>query len=191
MQGSVFPPSLQPRWVSGRLSHQRVCRVSRSCWTSATLVREESASAHRECADVPASVLPAEEDIAPRTRRPCCADSPNSRTGSPHDPVPLRQRGEGTRFSDGSRDSRCVLRRTHSDMIRLCRRIVSSRWFQNGSRGHRRKRRPDRCRNLSRVVGPLRGAFNVLNAACRRFFVVEIACACSRSPRVHRFFLDG
>ena len=78
-------------------------------------------------------------------------------------------------------------------MIRLCRRIVSSRWFQNGA--------------LAVIVANAvligvetypalwdryGGAFNVLNAAVQAIFVVEIAVRLlAFGPRVHRFFLDG
>ena len=78
-------------------------------------------------------------------------------------------------------------------MIHLCRRIASSRWFQNGA--------------LAVIVANAvligletypalwdryGGAFNVLNLAVQAIFVVEIAVRLlAFGPRVHRFFLDG
>ena len=78
-------------------------------------------------------------------------------------------------------------------MFNLCRRIASSRRFQNGA--------------LAVIVANAvligvetspalwdryGGLFNVLNAAVQVIFVVEIAVRLlAFGPRVHRFFLDG
>jgi voltage-gated sodium channel len=78
-------------------------------------------------------------------------------------------------------------------MVPLCRRIASSRWFQNAA--------------LAVIVANAGligvetspalwerygGVFNVLNAAVQAIFVVEIAVRLlAHGPRVHRFFLDG
>ena len=78
-------------------------------------------------------------------------------------------------------------------MIHLCRRVASSRWFQNAA--------------LAVIVANAvligfetspalwerhGGVFNVLNAAVQVIFVVEIAVRLlAFGPRVHRFFLDG
>jgi voltage-gated sodium channel len=78
-------------------------------------------------------------------------------------------------------------------MIHLCRRVASSRWFQNGA--------------LAVIVANAvligietspalweryGGVFNVLNAAVQVIFVVEITVRLlAFGPRIHRFFLDG
>jgi voltage-gated sodium channel len=78
-------------------------------------------------------------------------------------------------------------------MVHLCRRVASSRWFQNAA--------------LSVIVANAvligvetspalweryGGLFNALNAAVQVIFVVEIAVRLlAFGPRVHRFFLDG
>ena len=78
-------------------------------------------------------------------------------------------------------------------MVHLCRRVASSRWFQNAA--------------LAVIVANAvligvetspalweryGGVFDALNAAVQVIFVVEIAVRLlAFGPRVHRFFLDG
>jgi voltage-gated sodium channel len=78
-------------------------------------------------------------------------------------------------------------------MIHLCRRIASSRWFQNGALavigGNAALIGIETSPALWDRYGDL---FNVLNAAVQVIFVLEIAVRLLASgPRVHRFFLDG
>ena len=78
-------------------------------------------------------------------------------------------------------------------MIQLCRRIASSRWFQNAALAvivaNAALIGVETSPALWERYGDL---FNALNAAVQVVFVVEITVRLlAHGPRIHRFFLDG